>query len=301
MQAAHTLTPPHWQASAKPLSGVRVVSLALNLPGPRACQHLAALGAAVTKVEAPAGDPMAHYSPLWYAELSAGMCVQIIDLKTKDGQVDFHQLLNNADVLVTAARPSALARLDITGETLARQHPQLNWIGIFGDLGDGAAHAGHDLTYQAQAGLIQPGHMPASLFVDMAGALEAAAATLTALRLRDQTGRGAHLSVSLARTAQMLAEPVGHQLTGDRTRSLGGGFPYYRLYETADGEIAFAALEHRFQKNFERVTGQLPDTSSALAALFRQRSTAEWLALAREHDLPIAAVASGTAIPSTEA
>ncbi|SLD27552.1 Predicted acyl-CoA transferases/carnitine dehydratase [Mycobacteroides abscessus subsp. massiliense] len=42
-----------------PLTGVNVVSLAINLPGPAACARLAEFGAAVTKVEPPGGDPLA--------------------------------------------------------------------------------------------------------------------------------------------------------------------------------------------------------------------------------------------------
>ena len=49
-----------------PLSGVRVVTLAPNLPGPVAANRLVTLGATVTKVEPPAGDPLAVASPDYY-------------------------------------------------------------------------------------------------------------------------------------------------------------------------------------------------------------------------------------------
>ncbi|MFM2068367.1 MAG: E-cinnamoyl-CoA:R-phenyllactate CoA transferase, partial [Pseudomonadota bacterium] len=62
------------------LRGVRVLSLAPNLPGPAALMRLAAMGAACTKVEPPSGDPMALYAPAFYAHLHRGMTVHAIDL-----------------------------------------------------------------------------------------------------------------------------------------------------------------------------------------------------------------------------
>jgi alpha-methylacyl-CoA racemase len=48
------------------LRGVRIVSLALNLPGPAALMRLAKMGASCTKVNPPQGDPMAEYTPEGY-------------------------------------------------------------------------------------------------------------------------------------------------------------------------------------------------------------------------------------------
>ena len=56
----------------KILAGRKVVNLAYNLPGPVAAAELANLGAAVTKVEPPGGDPFVHFSRAWYQELVRG-------------------------------------------------------------------------------------------------------------------------------------------------------------------------------------------------------------------------------------
>lgn len=56
-----------------PLNGVRVVSLAVNIPGPVAAATLRELGASVIKVEPPSGDPLAVGSPAWYQELVSDM------------------------------------------------------------------------------------------------------------------------------------------------------------------------------------------------------------------------------------
>ena len=105
------------------LAGLRVLSTALNLPGPAACTRLRDLGASVAKVEPPAGDPMEKYNAKWYAELHEGIVVHRIDLKTDEGRAALDKLLLAADLLITAQRPSALARLGLGGQALAERFP----------------------------------------------------------------------------------------------------------------------------------------------------------------------------------
>ena len=97
----------------KPLRGTRIVSLALNLPGPAALMRLAQLGARCTKVNPPAGDPMQHYTPEGYAQLHAGVKEVTLDLKDAKGQASLHKLLAQSDILLTSFRPSALTKLGL--------------------------------------------------------------------------------------------------------------------------------------------------------------------------------------------
>ena len=53
--------------SSSLLAGLRVISTALNLPGPAACARLRDLGATVTKIEPLSGDPMQQFNAAWYA------------------------------------------------------------------------------------------------------------------------------------------------------------------------------------------------------------------------------------------
>ena len=62
----------------------------------------------------------------------------------------------------------ALARLHLDAASLAREFPQLRHVNIVGDTAN-PEEPGHDLTYQARAGLVQNG-MPPTLLADMAGA-----------------------------------------------------------------------------------------------------------------------------------
>ena len=50
-------------APLRPLRGTRILSLALNLPGPAALRRLADLGARCPRINPPAGDAMQPYTP----------------------------------------------------------------------------------------------------------------------------------------------------------------------------------------------------------------------------------------------
>ena len=56
----------------RPLKGIRVLSLALNLPGPAALMRCRAMGATCVKLEPPSGDPMGLYNKPAYAQLHEG-------------------------------------------------------------------------------------------------------------------------------------------------------------------------------------------------------------------------------------
>src|SRR2546427_8189 len=163
--------------NGQPLSGVRILSLALNLPGPAALMRCAAMGAQCSKLEPPAAqpaaagaagaDPMAHYSPRAYADMHQGIAVWQAQLKSEEGQAALHDALDAADILLTSFRPAALAKLGLDWASLQQRHPQLSLVRIVGSAGALADVPGHDLTYQAEAGLVQGGALPPSLFAGM--------------------------------------------------------------------------------------------------------------------------------------
>ena len=95
------------------LTGINVVNLAANLPGPVAAQRLCALGAEVVKVEAPSGDPMEMYHAGWYREMLEGQTRVVFDLKSDAGRTGLDSLRGSADLLISATRPAAMARLGL--------------------------------------------------------------------------------------------------------------------------------------------------------------------------------------------
>lgn len=101
-----------------PLSSLRAVSLAQNLPGPVALAALAADGMTAIKVEPPAGDYLRLASPEWYDDLHRGVQVYALDLRKDVEKAVLHTMLQEADLLITSQRPTALSRLGVTAASL---------------------------------------------------------------------------------------------------------------------------------------------------------------------------------------
>lgn len=299
-------TPSSWSAvPLQPLRGTRILSLALNLPGPAALLRCAAMGAHCTKLEplAPAGsasaDPMHGYCAPAYEQLHAQVhCLQA-DLKTPGGQERLHAELAQAHVLLTSFRPGALRKLGLDWETLQVRYPQLSMVRIFGATGAGADTPGHDLTYQAEAGLLPTGQMPSSLLADMTGALLASEAVLQTQMHRLRCGAGALLDVGLLEAAQWLAQPLHWGMSAPQG-VVGGAHAGYRTYACRDGMAAIAALETHFAARLCAAAGlpavgdvatmQQAATHEAISGFLQARTLAELQEIALQQDIPLHAI-----------
>ena len=286
-----------------PLHGLRVLSLALNLPGPAALMRCRRMGATCTKVEPPTGDPMGHYNPAAYAQLHEGVKVLRADLKTPQGQEAAHRELARTDVLLTSFRPSALNKLGLSWKALHSRYPSLSQVAIVGAPAGRAEEPGHDLTYLAGNGLVPGLDLPATLYADMSGSLMASEAVLQAAMRKheryagggDPHPEGVYLEVALSEAAAYLALPRRWGLT-QPTGSVGGAHAGYRVYPCKDGRVAVAALEPHFAAALCEAAGVAKsdiqsmlaaDTHAAVAALFAARTRAELDRLATEKDLPL--------------
>ena len=286
-----------------PLHGLRILSLALNLPGPAALMRCRGMGAGCVKIEPPGGDPMGPYSPRASAELHEGVKVLQADLKTPAGQEAVHRELARADVLLTSFRPSALQKLGLGWKELHSRYPTLSQVAIVGAPGARAEEPGHDLTYLADNGLVPGLELPATLYADMSGSLMAAEAVLQAAMRKheryagsgDPHPQGLYLEVALSDAAGYLALPRRWGLT-QPAGSVGGAHAGYRIYSCRDGRVAVAALEPHFAQALCAAAGVessgiqamfAPATHEAVAA-FLARQTCEQLdRLAVEKDIPL--------------
>jgi len=286
----------------KPLSGIRILSLALNLPGPAALMRCRQMGATCTKVEPPSGDPMARYNAAAYAELHEGVRVIKADLKSEAGSELVHKELSRTDVLLTSFRPSALDKLGLGWTQLHARHPLLCQVSIVGAPGEGAEDPGHDLTYLAQNDLVPGLELPATLYADMGGSLMASEAVLqAALHLNarysgaGETPHGIHLEVALSDAAAYLGLPRHWGLT-QPTGPVGGAHAGYRIYECKDGRVAVAALEPHFaaalcaQAGADASSrGAMFDASTreAITTFFARHTCDELDGIAKAHDIPL--------------
>ena len=274
------------------LQGVRIVSLALNAPGPVAAARLTQMGATVTKIEPPSGDALSHAAPRWYEQLCRGQSVLKLDLKDPAGRQQLDDLLAQADLLLASFRPSALKRLGLDWESLHARHSKLCFVGIIGHPAPEEERSGHDLTYQADLGLLRPPQMPSSLFIDLAGAERAISMALALLNKAARTGEAGRAWVSLHECARELAEPLQAGLTVSGGL-LGGGYPLYGLYRAGDGWVAIAALEPHFAERLLAELNLKQADRSELEQIFLQRSARDWERWAAERDLPLVAVRTG--------
>lgn len=263
------------------LAAVRVVSIAQNLPGPLACARLHQAGAQVRKIEPPDGDPFLALSPAWHAEMHAGIAIERLDLKTESGHARIMALLGDSDVFLTSQRPAALARLSLDPDTLRSRTPQLRILRIVGSLAD-PEQPGHDLTYQAQRGLV--GDLtPRTLTADVMSSERAFASVLALLRQPP----GAVMDIGLVDCLDPMVASLRHGLTSAHG-VLGGGAPRYGVYATKSGRIAVAALEPHFEKSlYEHL--ELPRGTDP-SSRFLERTADEWEQWADGRALPIVAV-----------
>jgi alpha-methylacyl-CoA racemase len=271
------------------LQGVKIVSVALNAPGPVAAARLTKLGAEVTKIEPPSGDATKTAAPGWYETLCQGQTVLRMDLKSPEEQTKLDELLATADLLLASFRPSALQRLGLDWESLHARHPRLCFVGIIGYAAPFEERTGHDLTYQGDLGLLRPPQMPPTLFIDLAGAERAVSMALALLNRLARKGEAGCAWVSLHECARDLAAPLKAGLTTSNGL-LGGAYPLYGFYRANDGWIAVAALEPHFAEKLLSELGLKKADRKELERIFLQRKAASWEKWAAELDLPLVAV-----------
>jgi alpha-methylacyl-CoA racemase len=270
-----------------PLDEFNLVSLAMNVPGCVTAFRLRELGARVTKIEPPGGDPLIGMSLEWYDALTQDMTVLRLDLKDANGYLQLNERLREADILLSSMRPAALERIRLGWEDLHGRFPALCHVALTGYPEPHENRPGHDLTYQAEAGLLSPPDLPRTLLADLAGVEQAVGAVLGLLLARQRGNGGAYKSVSLFQAGLAFSGPIRYGLTAPGG-ILGGGLPGYNLYPARSGWVAVATLEGHFQEKLVRELG-LKDGES-LDEIFQGKTAGEWAAWAQARDLPLVEV-----------
>ncbi len=272
----------------KPLEGVRVVNIAINVPAPLAAFRLGQFGAEVVKIEPPAGDLLLSSCRAYYDYLSDGHQILKLDLKSAADRSRLDEYLATADILLTAQRLAALERLGLDWKRLHRQFPRLCHVALIGFPAPNEEHPGHDLMFQAMYGLIDPPKMPKTLVADLGAAERLVSAALALLLARERTGEAGYAQVSIAEAGESFSLPAQYGLT--MNGPLGGALPSYGLYRAQEGYVALAVLEAHFLERFSKACGLQTVSPETLEALFLTRTAKEWETWAWEHRLPLAEV-----------
>jgi crotonobetainyl-CoA:carnitine CoA-transferase CaiB-like acyl-CoA transferase len=249
------------------LEGVRVVEVGNFMAAPFCTLQLADLGADVVKVENPdGGDGVRATAPFLDGESSSFVRLNrnkrslALDLKAPRGKEIFRRLIGGADILVENLRPGTMADLELDYPRLSQLNPRLVYVAASGWGQDGpyAQKPGLDIMAQGMSGLMsitgeEGGEAPVKVGVpvtDLTCALYGALAALAALRVRDSTGRGQFVDVSLFESAVSLAvwEAGRYFATGEVPRPLGSAHqtsaPYQALH-AADGFFTMGATTAR--------------------------------------------------------
>jgi alpha-methylacyl-CoA racemase len=297
-----------------PLLGLKVLEFAGIGPGPHCAMLLADLGADVLRIERPGGAGYGN------AVVDRGRSTLVADIRTPAGRAQCLAIADRADVLIEGMRPRVMERLGLGPEVLCARNPRLIYGRMTGWGQDGplATAAGHDLNYIALTGALaaigvpgSPPVPPLNLVGDYGGgSLYLAFGIVAALFERARSGRGQVIDAAIVDgVTSMMSIFTGLTQTGgisvERERSLlGGAAPYYRCYECADGQyVSVGPLEPQFHQLLLQAIGADPQTqqeqadpsrwpsqAAALAAIFRQRTRAEWTALLEGTDCCFAPV-----------
>ena len=238
---------------ALPLQGKLVIALEQAVAGPMCTCRMADAGARVIKVERPEGDFARHYDDTakgqssYFVWLNRGKQSIHLDLKQDADKALLETMLTEADILVQNLKPGALADLGFVHERLRHDYPRLILISISGysEHGPFAKRKAYDLLIQAEAGLASvtggpdtPARVGVSV-VDIATGMNAYEAALEALLLREATGQGSDIRISMFDAiADWSTVPLLQYEGGQPPRRLGLAHPSiapYGVFTTKDG------------------------------------------------------------------
>lgn len=214
------------ELNPRPLDGITVISLEHAIAAPFCTRQLADLGARVVKIERPGSGDFAR----GYDQRVDGLASHFVwtnrskesltlDLKQQAADAVLHGLLAKADVLVQNLAPGAAARMGLSFEALHARYPRLIVCDIsgYGEGGPYEKKKAYDLLIQSEGGFLSvtggPGEderaKAGCSIADIAAGMYAYTGVLSALMLRDKTGVGSRIDVSML---ESLVEWMGYPL-----------------------------------------------------------------------------------------
>ncbi|WP_297846025.1 CaiB/BaiF CoA-transferase family protein [Pseudomonas sp.] len=214
------------QHPPRPLDGITVISLEHAIAAPFCTRQLADLGARVVKIERPGSGDFAR----GYDERVNGLASHFVwtnrskesltlDLKQDEAGDILMGLLGKADVLVQNLAPGAAARMGLSFEALQERFPRLIVCDIsgYGEGGPYEKKKAYDLLIQSEGGFLSvtggPGEEQMAKagcsVADIAAGMYAYSGIMAALMLRDKTGIGSRIDVSML---ESLVEWMGYPM-----------------------------------------------------------------------------------------
>jgi formyl-CoA transferase len=249
-----------------------------------------------------------------------------IDMAQPQGQALIRQMALQSDVLVENFKVGGLAQYGLDYASLKALNPRLIYCSVtgFGQDGPYAPRAGYDLMIQAMSGMMSitgradeaPGGGPLRVGValtDLFTGVYACSGILAAIEVRHRTGEGQHIDMALLDVGMAILanQAAGFLNTGAVPQRMGNSHPSlapYQDFPTADGAMLLAigndgqfarfcqaaghpewAADARYASNTLRVQHRSA-LISAMEAVTRTRSTADWIALLEDKAVPCGAI-----------
>ncbi|MEX2706732.1 MAG: CaiB/BaiF CoA transferase family protein [Candidatus Freyrarchaeum guaymaensis] len=311
-----------------PLDGVKILDFSRLLPFNYATLLLADMGAEVLKVEEPVlGDYMRWAPPILKKEnatflmLNRNKKSMKLNLKTEKGREIVKKLVERYDVVFETFRPGVMDRLGLGYKDLRKVNPRIIYCSTtgFGQDGPYRDRPGHDINYISIAGILgATGRhtgapvIPGIPISDMNSGVFSALAIVSALLVRERTGKGQYIDVSMTDTVLTYnVFHIGNYISGydvgdDGTLGTLGEHAYYNVFRTKDGGvISLGNIEGKFWANFCMVIGRedlidkqfVPkDEAKKILSEVREimltKTREEWLKLMEEKDICVAPVYS---------
>ena len=312
------------------LEGVTVLDLSHALAGPFCSMMLGDHGANVIKIEPPGAGDIARAWGSRGAKGEAGYFISLhrnkrgiaLDLKNREGKEIFLRLVEHADVVLENYRVGALSKLGLGYDVARARNAGIIYCSIsgFGQDGPYRDRAALDLILQAESGMISvTGSADGSTaragvsIADMTAGMNAAFAILAALRVKEKTGLGQQVDISMLEgQLALLSTMIGdYFMDGSVPRPMGTAYRSllpYQTFHTKTRDLALAvgseklwkifcpaigcpelADDPRYRTNQDRRANR-PSLLSRLQDVFLTRSYEEWEAILLEHGVPMGAI-----------
>jgi crotonobetainyl-CoA:carnitine CoA-transferase CaiB-like acyl-CoA transferase len=223
---------------------------------------LSDLGAEVIKVEMPGeGDDTRTYPPFigglssYFMSVNRGKKSVTLDLKKAEAREAIYRLAERSDIFLENFRPGVTARLGVDYENIRKVNLGIIYCSIssFGQTGPYASWPGYDIIIQGMGGLMgitgEPSRPPVRVGIaisDIGAGMWAAIAILAALRVREKTGVGQYIDISLLDgVVSWMTYAAGiYFATGRPPERMGSAHPSmvpYQAFEAGDGKYLLIA------------------------------------------------------------
>lgn len=314
-----------------PLEGITVLDLSHALAGPYCSTLLADFGADVIKIEPPGSGEISRSwgFPLpggveneYFTSLHRNKKGMVVDLKHAEGRALLMRMIEQADVVLENFRPGTLEKMGLGYEQAHECNPGIIYCSIsgFGLDGPYRDRAGMDLIIQAESGMISVtgeaggrGVRAGVSIADLTGGLDAMIGVLLALRVREKTGEGQSVDISMMEGQMSLLSTVlgAYLVTGEVPGPMGTAYKPilpYQTFHTRTRDLALAVGTEKLWKAFCPAVGwpELADDPryannrarnqnrqalvDQLQEIFLTKTYEEWEAVLVETGIPVGAI-----------